>query len=67
MIATYMKKSDCLVRCTMMNGPLGVGHEPQCLMAFSLEETPTFGRGFFTYRIMTLDWGFSPLRRIEYE
>jgi hypothetical protein len=42
----YVKKPECPVLCTGMNGPRGFGGMcPQFNLAFSLEEAPTFGRG----------------------
>jgi phage shock protein PspC (stress-responsive transcriptional regulator) len=42
----YVKKPECPVLCTGMNGQCWFGGvSPQAFKAFSLEEAPTFGRG----------------------
>jgi hypothetical protein len=37
-----------LSQCRFSHWPVLWGHVPQFNLAFSLEEAPTFGRGFFT-------------------
>ena len=42
----YVKKQECPMLCTGMNGQCGfAGVSAQAFKAFSLEEAPTFGRG----------------------
>ena len=52
----YVKKPECPVLCTGMNGQCGFGGvSPQAFKAFSLEEAPTFGRSSSLRALHLLD------------